>query len=53
MCPLDDCKTGEDRAIILSALFNDRHIFGYLRNTWESSSYRQPEVLTKKMENKD
>ena len=26
--------TDENREIILSALFNDPHIFGYLRNTW-------------------
>jgi transposase len=28
----------EDREIILSALFNDPHIFGYLRNTWSLRS---------------
>ena len=26
--------TDEDKEIILSALFNDPHMFGYLRNTW-------------------
>ena len=26
--------TEEDKEIILSALFNDPHLFGYLRNTW-------------------
>ncbi len=26
--------TDEDKEIILSALFNDPHLFGYLRNTW-------------------
>ena len=30
--------TDEDREIILSALFNDPHIFGYLRNTWSLRS---------------
>jgi hypothetical protein len=26
--------TSEDKEIILSVLFNDPHIFGYIRNTW-------------------
>ena len=30
--------TDEDREIILSALFNDPHIFGYIRNTWSLRS---------------
>ena len=30
--------TDEDREIILSVLFNDPHIFGYLRNTWSLRS---------------
>ena len=30
--------TDEDREVILSALFNDPHIFGYLRNTWSLRS---------------
>jgi transposase len=30
--------TDEDREIILSALFNDPHTFGYLRNTWSLRS---------------
>jgi transposase len=30
--------TDEDREIILSALFNDPHLFGYLRNTWSLRS---------------
>ena len=30
--------TDEDREIILSALFNDPHMFGYLRNTWSLRS---------------
>ncbi len=30
--------TGSDKEIILSALFNDPHIFGYLRNTWSLRS---------------
>jgi transposase len=30
--------TDEDREIIISALFNDPHIFGYLRNTWSLRS---------------
>ena len=30
--------TDENREIILSALFNDPHIFGYLRNTWSLRS---------------
>ncbi len=30
--------TDENREIILSALFNDPHIFGYLRNTWSLKS---------------
>jgi transposase len=30
--------TDEDKGIILSALFNDPHIFGYLRNTWSLRS---------------
>lgn len=30
--------TDEDKEIILSALFNDPHIFGYLRNTWSFRS---------------
>ncbi len=30
--------TDENREIILSALFNDPHIFGYLRNTWSLQS---------------
>ena len=30
--------TSEDREIILSALFNDPHLFGYLRNTWSLRS---------------
>ena len=27
--------TSEDKEIILSVLFNDPHIFGYIRNTWK------------------
>src|SRR5512138_2506793 len=30
--------TDEDKEVILSALFNDPHIFGYLRNTWSLRS---------------
>ena len=30
--------TDEDKEIILSALFNDPHLFGYLRNTWSLRS---------------
>lgn len=30
--------TDEDREIILSVLFNDPHLFGYLRNTWSLRS---------------
>jgi transposase len=30
--------TDEDKGIVLSALFNDPHIFGYLRNTWSLRS---------------
>ena len=30
--------TDEDKEIILSALFNDPNIFGYLRNTWSLRS---------------
>ncbi|MGB7639165.1 MAG: hypothetical protein WBL88_16510, partial [Nitrososphaeraceae archaeon] len=30
--------TDEDKEIILLALFNDPHIFGYLRNTWSLKS---------------
>lgn len=30
--------TDEDRETILSVLFNDPHIFGYLRNTWSLRS---------------
>jgi transposase len=30
--------TDNDKEIILSALFNDPHIFGYLRNTWSLRS---------------
>ena len=30
--------TDKDREIIISALFNDLHIFGYLRNTWSLRS---------------
>jgi len=30
--------TDENREIILSALFNDPHLFGYLRNTWSLRS---------------
>ena len=30
--------TDEDREVILSALFNDPHLFGYLRNTWSLRS---------------
>jgi transposase len=30
--------TDEDREIILSALFNDPHLFSYLRNTWSLRS---------------
>ena len=30
--------TDEDKEIILSALFNDPHMFGYLRNTWSLRS---------------
>jgi transposase len=30
--------TDEDREIILSTLFNDPHLFGYLRNTWSPRS---------------
>lgn len=26
--------TDEDREIMLSVLYNDPHIFGYIRNTW-------------------
>jgi transposase len=31
-------NTDENKEIILSALFNDPHIFGYLRNTWSLRS---------------
>ena len=30
--------TDENKEIILSALFNDPHLFGYLRNTWSLRS---------------
>jgi transposase len=30
--------TDKDREIMLSALFNDPHLFGYLRNTWSLRS---------------
>jgi transposase len=30
--------TDKDKEIILSALFNDPHLFGYLRNTWSLRS---------------
>ena len=30
--------TDENKEIILSAIFNDPHIFGYLRNTWSLRS---------------
>ena len=30
--------TDENKEVILSALFNDPHIFGYLRNTWSLRS---------------
>jgi len=30
--------TGEDREIMLSVLFNDPNIFGYIRNTWSLRS---------------
>jgi putative transposase len=30
--------TSEDKEIILSVLFNDPHIFGYIRNTWSLRS---------------
>ena len=30
--------TDEDKEIVLSTLFNDPHIFGYLRNTWSLRS---------------
>ena len=30
--------TDEDKEVILSALFNDPHLFGYLRNTWSLRS---------------
>ena len=30
--------TDEDREVILSALFNNPHLFGYLRNTWSLRS---------------
>jgi transposase len=30
--------TDEDREIMLSVLFNDPHIFGYIRNTWSLRS---------------
>ena len=30
--------TDEDKEIVLSTLFNDPHIFGYLRNTWSVRS---------------
>lgn len=30
--------TDKDREIILSTLFNDPHLFGYLRNTWSLRS---------------
>ena len=30
--------TDEDKEIILSALFNDPHLFGYLRNAWSLRS---------------
>lgn len=29
--------TDEDREIMLSVLYNDPHIFGYIRNTWSLS----------------
>jgi len=35
---LETRVTDEDREIILSALFNDPHLFGYLRNTWSLRS---------------
>lgn len=30
--------TDEDREIMLSVLYNDPHIFGYIRNTWSLRS---------------
>src|SRR6476619_3785768 len=33
-----ELQTDEDREVILSALFNDPHLFGYLRNTWSLRS---------------
>ena len=33
--------TDKDKEIILSTLFNDPHIFGYLRNTWSLRSCNQ------------
>src|SRR6476660_6813983 len=39
--------TDKDRDIILSALFNDPHLFGYLRNTWSLRSLA--ECLTKEL----
>ena len=35
---LNSLITYENREIILSALFNDPHLFGYLRNTWSLRS---------------
>jgi transposase len=35
---LKSCITDEDKEIILSALFDDPHLFGYLRNTWSLRS---------------
>jgi transposase len=40
--------TDEDREIILSALFNDPHLFGYLRNTWSLRSLA--ECLTNELD---
>ena len=41
--------TSEDREIILSVLFNDPHIFGYIRNTWSLRSLSK--CLTNKIGN--
>jgi transposase len=40
--------TDEDREITLSALFNDPHLFGYLRNTWSLRSLAK--CLTNELE---
>jgi hypothetical protein len=40
--------TDEDKEIVLSTLFNDPHIFGYLRNTWSLRSL--PRCLTDELD---